>query len=176
MPRTVFRLSVCALVAATIVWGCTLPWMAGGTETAATMIVKTVSVLQTSLAGSQTAAAGPAQSPAPLPLPLPTASQTPAPVPTAGKPVVSTTALCWTGPGSAYPVVSAIKQGTAVEMLGVGSKTGWFVIANPTYGDRCWIEAKNLQFDPYLSTAGLQVFNPPPTPGPEITPGPSPTP
>jgi uncharacterized protein YgiM (DUF1202 family) len=75
-----------------------------------------------------------------------------------------------------YDVVSSVKAGTAVTVLGVGSITGWFVIENPIYRDRCWIEAKNLALDPYFNTAGMQVFNPPPTPGPKITPGPSPTP
>jgi hypothetical protein len=62
-----------------------------------------------------------------------------------------------------------------VKVLGVGSTVGWFVINNPTYGNRCWIEAKNLTLDPLFSTAGMQVYNPPPTPGPKVTPIPTPT-
>jgi uncharacterized protein YgiM (DUF1202 family) len=141
------------------------------------MIVETVSALQTIMVASQTAQ--------PVPVaPTATVTAAAAALPTIGplvtsvplKPVVQVTSLCWTGPGPVYPVVSSVKAGTAVTVLGVGSKTGWFVIENPTYGDRCWIEAKSLSLDPFFNTAGMQVFNPPPTPGPRITPGPSPTP
>lgn len=154
--------------------GCHLPWTAGGRNTAATMVVETVAALQTSLAASQTAVE--AQAMIPTQTPAPSATNTVAASPTFANPVVKTTALCWTGPGNAYPVVSAVKSGAAVEVLGVGSTVGWFVIKNPTYGDRCWIEADNLQLDPYFNTIGMKVFNPPPTPGPKETPAPTPTP
>jgi uncharacterized protein YgiM (DUF1202 family) len=141
------------------------------------MVVETVSALQTEMAVSLTVEPIPVQPTAavaatmtPIPTPLPFVS----PVPQ--RPVVQNTALCWTGPGPVYPVVSAVKAGTSVTVLGVGSKAGWLVIENPTYHDRCWIEAKSLSLDPFFTTSGMQVFNPPPTPGPEITPGPSPTP
>jgi uncharacterized protein YgiM (DUF1202 family) len=164
-----------ALAAAIL--GCTLPWTDGGRNVAATMVVETVSALQTGIAASQTA------QPVPVP-PVATATAAAAALPTSApfvtpvplKPVVQTTSLCWNGPGPVYAVVSSVKAGTAVTVLGVGSITGWFVIENPTYRDRCWIEAKNLALDPFFNTAGMQVFNPPPTPGPKITPGPSPTP
>ncbi|HSR21600.1 MAG TPA: hypothetical protein VLL49_11855 [Anaerolineales bacterium] len=165
--------SLLAVASLVLILACTLPWTAGGTDAAATMVVETVAALQTSLSASQTAVP-PATVPPTLPLPIATAP--PPATPTFSNPVVKTTALCWTGPGSAYPVVSGIKQGIAVEVLGVGSKVGWLVVNNPTYRDPCWIEVDNLQLDPYFTTAGLRVFNPPPTPGPKITPGPSPTP
>ena len=152
---------------------CTLPRSGGNADSAATMIAATVAALQTALAGSQTAPPAPSSSPSPAPSPSPagTATATVEPKP----PVVASLALCWTGPGPAYAVVSSVKPGTVVEILGVGSKIGWFVIQNPTYHDRCWIEAKNLKLDPYFSVAGMQVFNPPPTPGPKETPVPTPT-
>lgn len=165
--------SLLAVASLVLILACTLPWTAGGTDAAATMVVETVAALQTSLSASQTAVP-PATVPATPP--VPTATAPPPATPTFSNPVVKTTALCWTGPGSAYPVVSGIKQGIAVEVLGVGSKVGWLVVKNPTYRDPCWIEVDNLQLDPYFTTAGLRVFNPPPTPGPKITPGPSPTP
>jgi uncharacterized protein YgiM (DUF1202 family) len=89
---------------------------------------------------------------------------------------VHTTALCWTGPGSAYPVVSGVKAGTELTVLGVGSTEGWLVVENPVYRDRCWIQIANLTLDPYFSTAGLKLYNPPPTPGPRYTPTPTPEP
>jgi uncharacterized protein YraI len=138
------------------------------------MMAQTVSPMQTSLAETQAATAAilpPSATASPMPLPTATLE----PLPTAANPVVSTTALCWTGPGPAYPVVSGVKAGTEVEVLGVGSNVGWFVIKNPTYGNRCWIEAKMLTLDAYFSTAGMQVYNPPPTPAPKVTPVPTPT-
>jgi uncharacterized protein YgiM (DUF1202 family) len=136
-------------------------------------VAATVFALQTSLSASQTALAD--QLSIPTATPQPSATNTSAPAsPTPRQTVVKTTALCSTGPGSVYDVVSSVKAGTPVQLLGIGSKSGWFVIENPTYHDRCWIEAKNLDVDPNLNLTTLKVFNPPPTPGP--TPEPSPTP
>ena len=163
-----------ALVCLSTLVGCTLPWTAGGSKTAATMVVETVSALQTALAASQTAEAAPIAPPTVTQTPSATATPFATLIPE--KPIVQTGTLCWTGPGAAYPVVSGIKAGEVVNVLGVGSKIGWLVIENPVYHDRCWIETKNLKLDPFFTTAGLEVFNPPPTPGPKITPGPSPTP
>jgi hypothetical protein len=168
-------LTILALTPIAILLGaCNLPMMQARDNGAATIVVETISALQTDLAVSQIATASvtpPSATAAPVAAPSATAQ----PVPTASNPVVSTTALCWTGPGSAYPVVSAVKAGTQVQVLGVGSKVGWFVIKNQTYGDRCWVEARYLTLDPYFNTAGMQVFNPPPTPGPTETPIPTPT-
>ncbi len=167
---------IMALIAAMA--ACTLPGYGGGIDAGATMIAATVAVLQTGVAATQTAqvtealptlAPTPSAVPTPSPFFMPLATVEPRP------PVVTALALCWTGPGPAYPVVSSVKVGTAVDVLGVGSQTGWFVIQNPTYHNRCWIEAKNLQLDPNFSVAGLQVYNPPPTPGPKETPIPTPT-
>jgi hypothetical protein len=155
---------------------CTLPGYAISVDSGATMIAATVAVLQTGVAATQTA-----QATEPPPPSVPSVAPTPSPffTPLATvepkKPVVIQLALCWTGPGPAYVVVSSVKVGTAVDVLGVGSTTGWFVIRNPTYHQRCWIEAKNLQLDPNYTVAGMQVYNPPPTPGPKETAIPTPT-
>ena len=152
---------------------CTMPGNGSSVVAPATMIAATVGALQTGVAGSQTAPVIPSPSPSAAPTPSPLGTATPTVQPK--QPVVARLALCWTGPGPAYAVVSSVKPGTAVQILGVGSKTGWFVIQNPTYHDRCWIEAKNLELDPYFSVAGMKVFNPPPTPGPKETAVPTPT-
>jgi len=168
---TKVRFLLWPLILAALGFACTLPWMAGGSNASATMIVRTVSALQTSLVGTQTAQV--AQVDIPVPTPTPTQWQIPsfvAPaISTRVNPIVATTALCWQGPGPAYPVVSGIKAGTQLEVLGVGSQVGWLVVKNPLYNDRCWIEVKNLMLDPFFNTGGLKVFNPPPTPGPKVT-------
>ena len=164
-----FSIAAACLIAAL---GCTLPLLPVARHTSVTMIAQTVSALQTSLAISQTAQAIP-MPPSATPAPSPTFVPFETPVP--ARPVVVATTLCWTGPGQAYPVVSSVKEGTEVIVIGVGSTAGWLVIENPIYRDRCWIQADYLELDPYFSTAELQVFNPPPTHGPSPTPKATPT-
>jgi len=153
---------------------CNLPSSGAVEDLGATMIAATVAALQTAVASSQTAQV--------TVLPPPTATLTPSPQPSVTatveprKPTVKSLALCWTGPGPVYEVVSSVKQGTAVDILGVGSKAGWFVIDNPTYHNRCWMEAANLDVDPNLNVSALKIYNPPPTPGPKETPVPTETP
>ena len=152
---------------------CNLPSGPRPADAGATMIAATVSVLQTDAAASATAAVTPLPVPSETSTPTLYVSATATSEPRA--PVVTTLSLCYTGPGPVYPVVSSVKEGTEVKILGVGSSVGWFVIENPTYHDRCWLEANNLQIDPNLNVAGLKVYNPPPTPGPKETPVPTAT-
>jgi uncharacterized protein YgiM (DUF1202 family) len=167
------KLGVFAL-ALTVILACNLAPASPALDTAATMVVQTLSVLQTAAAATSTAAAAPAppgDTAPPPPSPAPAV-----PTPTAKSPTVRALALCWTGPGDAYPVVSSVQANTEVKVMGVGSIAGWLVIENPRYHDPCWIEIKNLTLDPNFNTAGLRVYNPPPTPGPTATQVPSPTP
>jgi len=151
---------------------CSLPGISSSPDAAATAVVGTLYALQTSASASQTAL--PRIAPASAAPPAASAASTQGAPPTPQQPIIVQTDLCWTGPGPAYPVVSSVKQGTVVVLLGVGSKPGWYVIENPKYHDRCWMEAKNFQIDPHMDLSRLKVFNPPPTPGP--TPGPTSTP
>ncbi|HEX2697728.1 MAG TPA: hypothetical protein VHM28_08460, partial [Anaerolineales bacterium] len=98
----------------------------------------------------------------------------PSVTPTPQSPLVTGDALCWVGPGAVYEVVSAIKKGTRVELMGRGNISGWWIVRNPIYHDPCWIPDKYLQFDPGFNTSGLQIYYPPPTPTytPSITPTP----
>ena len=169
MRRQHVSLSLTLFIAA---MSCSLPGLASRPGLAATSVVATLFSLQTSAPASEEVLATVAQPPA-APL-VPSATSTPSPTQTPLPPVVIVKALCWRGPGSAYPVVSSIKVGTVVVLLGVGSNPGWFIIENPIYHDRCWIEAANLQIDPNLNVSLLKVYNPPPTPGP--TPEPTSTP
>ena len=167
------RRVIAGLIALGVLMACNLQFGASPPDTAGTHVAQTISALRTTLAVTPTPSATP-ETPTPTPLahaPI----RTPAPSPTAGPAVVKITALCWTGPGKAYPVVSGIKARTEVKVLGVGSKQGWLVVENPTYHDRCWIESSNLEMGPHFNAAALPVFNPPPTPGPTPTPKPEPT-
>lgn len=153
---------------------CSVSPRRGGSDMAASMVAATVFSLQTGAAAMQTDLAATLELPPAAP--SPTATLTPEPTRTPQNPLVSQVALCWGGPGTAYVVISSVPSGARVEILGVGSLAGWYVIQNPIYHDRCWIEAKNLQIDPALDLSKLKIFNPPPTPGPKATAVPTATP
>jgi hypothetical protein len=173
------RFTLFAAAGIVSVLACSLPPLGSGQAPGPTGVAQTVWALQTKLSATETAGSQPlASTPMPLsgPTPTPAGPVLPSATIAVANPVVTTLALCWTGPGPAYRVVSSVPVGASVTLLGVGSKEGWFIIENPRYHERCWIEAQNLQLDPYLNVSQLKVFNPPPTPGPKPTPGPSPTP
>lgn len=176
-PNRSFLLGWLMLVLAAA--ACGLPSVGANPNAAATMAVQTISAMQTDAAATQTQLA--AIIPSPAIAALPSSTAVPSATATAQNPVVTEVTLCWTGPGPAYRVVSSIKAGTRVELLGVSSIKNWYIkdwyiIQNPTYQERCWIPAKYLKFDPGFDVGSLQIFNPPPTPGPKITPGPTETP
>lgn len=100
------------------------------------------------------------------------------PASTPQNPLVVKDALCWEGPGSQYLVVSAVKNGQRVELLGRGSIGAWWIIDNPIYHDPCWVNADVLQFDTGYNLSGIRIFTPAPTPTstPSNTPTPSKTP
>jgi uncharacterized protein YgiM (DUF1202 family) len=110
--------------------------------------------------------------PLPTETPLPTATSTPQ------NPLVLHTTLCWVGPGARYDVVSALKEGERVELLGQGNIGGWWIVRNPIYRDPCWVQAQDLQIEPGYDISGLQIYYPPPTPTftPSSTPTATPTP
>jgi uncharacterized protein YgiM (DUF1202 family) len=110
--------------------------------------------------------------------PLPTETPLPSMTPTPENPLVLRTTLCWVGPGTQYEVVSALKEGERVELLGQGSIPDWWIVRNPIYRDPCWVQAKDLQIEPGYDVSGLQIYYPPPTPTltPSLTPTATPTP
>lgn len=105
--------------------------------------------------------------------PLPSETPLPSATPTPGNPLVLRTTLCWVGPGAQYEVVSALKEGERVELLGQGSIPDWWIVRNPIYRDPCWVRAQDLQIEPGYNISGLQIFYPPPTP--TFTPSPTAT-
>ncbi len=113
-----------------------------------------------------------AASPPPLatasltPQPSLTLTNTPAVSATPRNPVVIVDSLCWGGPGKAYEVISTIRAGTPVVLLGRGIIDGWWVVVNPTYHDPCWLPTSSLQVDPAMDLSGLHTYKVPPTPTP----------
>lgn len=169
--RLRYCLAACAVLAV-VTTACSLPVTANKPDAAGTMVAATIFALQTDAAATQTQLV--VQIPTTAATPVPVTTPTPSVTPTPQNPVVTALTLCLTGPGKAYNVVSSIKSGTEVQLLGVGSVAGWYVIVNPVYYDRCWIEAAHLRIDPAINVESLQVFNPPPTPGPRATITPTP--
>lgn len=108
------------------------------------------------------------------PAPINTSTSTPVPQ----NPLVLRDSLCWVGPGNKYDVVSALKTGTRIELIGRGTVDGWWVISNPIYKDACWVRAEDIQIEPGFDTSTLKLIDPPPlptvtwTPSPTWTPGP----
>jgi hypothetical protein len=150
---------------------------AGDTGQSATSVIQSV-VAQASTLKVQTSVQPlpqPPQADTPIPqadTPIPTETATP------GDPLVLQSTLCWVGPGAQYEVVSALKEGERVPLLGKGSIPDWWIVKNPIYRDPCWARASDLQVDPGVNVAALQVYYPPPTPTftPTATFTPTPTP
>jgi hypothetical protein len=91
-------------------------------------------------------------------------SGTPQSTATPLNPIVLETILCWQGPGDQFEVVSALKKGERVEVIGRTTIAGWWIVNNPIYHDPCWAQAEYLQFEPGFNTSALPVYTPPPTP------------
>ena len=113
---------------------------------------------------TQTASAA---SPTPLPATatlLPTATLTPEP--TENKPlkrtVIKVFTGCYYGPGPEYTLDSNISPGKKVDIVGVGSVPGWYVIVNPYFHKQCWVNANDLEIDPARDLTTLPVMTPSP--------------
>ncbi len=179
MEKYAGRFIIAATVVGLSLLGCNLPTVTATPSAAGTSVDATLAVLETSAALAITQTAAPAGLPTATPL---------AAVPTGTavdqRPLVTTDTLCWVGPGNQFEVMSAIRSGTRVDLLGRGTIAGWYIVRNPIYHDPCWILATALQIEPSVNITGLPYFSPPPTPTstptntPTITntPAPSPTP
>ena len=113
----------------------------------------------------------PAAAASPTPLPSPTPTVTPIPSPTEAstatpdsdapkRATVNKLAACWFGPGPTYQLESNISNGKKVELLGIGSVEGWYVIVNPYFHQPCWIAAEDLDITTATDTSTLPVMTP----------------
>jgi uncharacterized protein YgiM (DUF1202 family) len=166
MRSHIGRLTLACLLFIVAILACNLPSATPTPDVAASQVAATLTALETTASAPQ---------PASTVTPIPSNTNPPSSTPTPGNPVVIHDALCSQGPGSVYEVVSSVKTGTTVQLIGVGSIPGWYIITNPIYHDPCWIAAANLQIDPAYNLSGLQVYNPPSTPTPKPTDTPAPT-
>ncbi len=168
MNLRVLRPAVIGLTAMLISTACTFKATPSPAEEMATNIARGVSVALTRTA----------EAPTPIPSATPTITPIPATLtPTSQpsqQPVVVNLAGCWFGPGPAYNMESSITQGESVELLGVGSVPGWYIIRNPYFFQPCWIQAINLRIDASTDISLYPVITPYPlrTPSPGRTPKP----
>jgi len=118
--------------------------------------VGTVAAQLASVMLTQTVAA---YSPTPHPAtstPMVTETPTLEPTPEATKrPEVIGYSPCYAGPGPSYPLISNISDTKKVELIGIGSVSGWYVIKNPYFNSPCWIEAEDLKI---FSDIDLSVY------------------
>lgn len=105
------------------------------------------------------------------PTPPPTDTLTPSPTDTATitptssppkRPVILKFTGCWFGPGPTYVLESNISAGKKVDLLGIGSVPGWYIILNPYFHKPCWVQAADLEIDPATDLSTYPVM----TPGP----------
>jgi hypothetical protein len=115
---------------------------------------------------TQTAGAYSPTSPPPTITPTPSFTETPIVTPTKADPPKrpGTTEFtgCWTGPGPTYTLISNIDPKKYVNVIGIGSEPGWYVISNPYFHNPCWIEIAHLKIDPNMDFSVFPVM----TPGP----------
>ena len=67
---------------------------------------------------------------------------------------------CWFGPGSSYRLESYVPWGKEVELLGIGSIPGWYIIKNPYFYQPCWISAAEVQIPEGMDLATYPVVSP----------------
>ena len=111
---------------------------------------------------TKTAAAHSPTSPPTTPTSVPTETSTPTPAkdPTKNIITVVNRTGCYYGPGPAYPLQSYINVPKDVELLGIGSEDGWYVISGPYYYSACWVSAADVQIDSDVDLARFPVMTP----------------
>ena len=115
---------------------------------------------------TQTAGAYSPTPPPPTITLTPSFTETPTAEPTRSeppkRPVVLEFTGCWTGPGEQYTLISNIDPKKYVDVIGIGSEPGWYVIRNPYFRNPCWIQIADLKIDPNMDFSVFPVM----TPGP----------
>lgn len=121
-----------------------------------TTAAQLASVLLTQTAAAYTPTSTPiAETPPPPVTHTPTLEPPPA---VTSIPMVTGNTACYTGPGTNYPLVSNISDTEQVEVVGISSAPGWYIIRNPVYGSLCWISASNMRFESDFDQTTLPVI------------------
>jgi hypothetical protein len=130
--------------------------------------VDTVNTLAVQMASRMLTQTATAASPTPLPAtvtPTPNPTETPTVEPTKGqakRPAIKAFTGCYYGPGLEYGLDSNISENKKVQIVGIGSTPGWYVIINPYFHKQCWVAASDLEVDPAMDLSALPVMTPKP--------------
>jgi hypothetical protein len=69
-------------------------------------------------------------------------------------------APCYFGPGPTYILESYISDTKKVELLGIGSVPGWYIVMNPYFHQACWLAAENVHIDTNLDISQFPTITP----------------
>ena len=120
-------------------------------QTPAVPTVDVIGTISSQLASQMLTQTAAAYSPTPLPAtdtPVPTATEAVTATPeftATRRPEVMGFSPCYAGPGAKYALISNISDTKKVELIGIGSVPGWYVIKNPYFNSPCWISADYLK-------------------------------
>jgi hypothetical protein len=147
-----------------LIW-CTTALVAACTAEATPPPVDAVATVAVQLAHqmqTQTAAAHSPTSPPATVTSIPTETSTPEPVKDPTKNIITVVNYtgCYHGPGPDYPLQSHINVPKDVELLGIGSVEGWYVISGPYYYSACWVSAADVQIDADVDLTRFPVMTP----------------
>jgi hypothetical protein len=135
----------------------------------ATPTVDTIGTLSAELASvmlTQTAMAHSLTPPPPTSTLIPAETETQTPEQTFAEPAATSMpkvigpAPCYTGPGPSYALTSNISDFKDVELIGIGSVPGWYVIENPYFWSPCWIAAEHLTIFDDIDLSAYPVIAP----------------
>ena len=151
-------------LALTVIVGCT-------PKTATPPPVDIAGTIAVQLASSMMTQTVAAYSPTPPPAtdtPIPPTKAEIAPPPAAAaatnRPEVQTMprAACWKGgpPDLGYKLDSNISFPKKVDLIGVGSISGWYIIRNPYFNAPCWMSATDLKIFSDMNLSTYPVITP----------------
>ena len=111
---------------------------------------------------TRTAAAHSPTPPPTTPTAVPTETPTPTPAKDPSKNIITVVNYtgCYYGPGPAYQLQSNINVPKDVELLGIGSEPGWYVISGPYYYSACWVSAADVEIGADVDLSRFPVMTP----------------
>ena len=170
MNLRLLRLTIIVLTSVLIGTACQGQAATPPVDTMATAVAQVAFGLltQTEVAAAATAAAATPTPPPPTITITPSATATVAAVLNqSGQPKLPQTitqgASCWLG-GPNVVHETNLNKGKGVQLLGVGSVPGWYIIRDPYFHRPCWISANDLKVFPGTDLSKVPVMTPGGTP------------
>jgi hypothetical protein len=125
-------------------------------------VIGTTAAQMASVMLTQTVAAYSPTPPPPTATTIPT--ETPIPEPTKDASintiVVHTPTTCKRGPGENAVLISNLPVPKVLELLGIGSVPGYYVVKNPYFNSPCWVPAADVTVDPAMDLSQFPTMTP----------------